>query len=181
MTDQKRNSSVATIALAAAGLLLLGACTKDDATDFCKNHYRFHADHLNSVGNLAISLAADGTLQSELSLPFASFSDLQVEPVEAFADIEELLSEPGRVYDLETERDCGATTLVDLQRDGVSMTAQYESNCGDDNKVGQLNIMLFDEVPELAELEVHITTPAVGKHFVINRQCSAAIFRFRPH
>jgi hypothetical protein len=169
------------MALAVTSLLLIAACTKDDATDFCMNHYRFHADHLNSVGELVIGLTADGRLQTELSLPFASFSDLQAEPVEAFAGIEELLSEPGRVYRLDTERDCSATTVVGVQRDGVSLNARYESSCGDDNKVGQLDIALFDEVPQLAELEVRIATPAVGKHFVINRQCSAAIFRFEQH
>lgn len=180
MTDTSGQKLLAGSILAAA-TLLLGACTTDDATDFCKNHYRFHADHLNSIGKLAINLTADGRLLTDLSLPFASFSDLQAEPVEAFAGVEQLLAEPNRVYDLETDRECGATNVLDVWRDGVSMNARYESSCGEGNKVGQLNIALFDEVPQIAELEVEIATRAVSKHFVINRQCSAPIFRFQNH
>ena len=173
--------STVTVMVVLAVLAMLSACTKDEDTDFCKNHYRFHTDHLNSVGRLIIDLSADGRLTSELSLPFASFSDVDAEPVEAFARVEQLLSDPDRVYALQTERECGAAAVVDVQRDGVSINAHYESACGEDNKVGQLDVALFGEIPELAELEVEITTAAAGKHFVINRQCSAAIFRFRPH
>jgi hypothetical protein len=90
-----------------------------------------------------------------------------------------LLSQPGRVYYLATTRACSTTKVLDQRQDGVSIQAEYESDCGDDNRIGQLDIALFDEVPDIAELEVRITTPAAGKHFVINRQCSAPIFRFQ--
>jgi hypothetical protein len=171
---------IASIALA-AGALLLGACTKDEDTDFCKNHYRFHADHLNSNGRLVIGFSVDGKLRTEVSLPNTSFATLQTDAVGAFARIERLLSEPDRVYDIETERACSTTKVLDLQQDGVSIGARYESDCGEGNRIGQLNIALFDEVPEIAELEIRVTTPAVGKHFVINRQCNAPIFRFEKH
>jgi hypothetical protein len=171
---------IASIALA-TGALLLGACTKDEDTDFCKNHYRFHADHLNSIGSLAVRFSVDGKLRTEVSLPYTSLSASQTDPAVAFTQIERLLEEPDRVYDIETVRACSTTKVLDLRQDGVSIGARYESDCGEGNRIGQLNIALFDEVPEIAELEIRVTTPAVGKHFVINRQCSAPIFRFERH
>jgi hypothetical protein len=171
---------IASIALA-TGALLLAACTKDEDTDFCKNHYRFHADHRNSIGSLVVEFSADGKLRTEVSLPNTSFAASQTDPAVAFATIERLLSEPDRVYDIDTERACSAMQVLDLRQDGVSVGAQYESDCGEGNRIGQLNIALFDAVPEIDELEIRVTTPAVGKHFVINRQCSAPIFRFEKH
>jgi hypothetical protein len=177
--DFLRHKCLAAIALAST--FLIGACTTDDATDFCKNHYRFQADHRNSIAIHNIELSAGGQMQTAVSLPFIYFADLPSGTPDRIADIEQLLSAPNRVYDLETERDCDAMKVVDVRLDSDSIHARYESNCGEGNKVGQLNIGLFNAVPEIAEFEVQITTPAVGKHFVINRQCSAAIFRFNPH
>jgi hypothetical protein len=53
----------------------------------------------------------------------------------------------------------------------------FESQCGEDNRLRQLDIALFDLLPNLDEVEVSMTTPATQKRFAINRQCDAPIFR----
>jgi len=45
------------------------ACVQDDGTDFCRDHHQFHADHIDSIGRLTITLSADGTLVQDFELP----------------------------------------------------------------------------------------------------------------
>jgi hypothetical protein len=58
-----------------------------------------------------------------------------------------------------------------------TISASFESRCGAGNKIGQVDVLIFDSSPELEEVEVLVTTPATSKHFAISRQCDAAIFR----
>ncbi len=58
-----------------------------------------------------------------------------------------------------------------------SVTAVYTAQCGSDNHLRQLNVVLFDQVAEIDEVVVVMTTPATSKQFVINRRCDKAVFR----
>ena len=142
------------------------ACTTEDGVDYCKEHYLYHSEHLDSLGTLSISMTDDGRLTSELTLP-ASFSA---------EGLDEQLQNVGSVYSLQTVRDCAAATSS-FGRQNNELIATYESQCGLDNKIGQLDVLLFDTLASLEELEVDVVTPVTQKHFAINRQCESAIFR----
>lgn len=152
----------------------MSACTKDSGTDFCKNHYRFHDSHRDTVAMLAIKLTDDGLLLSELTLPYSIYADDASDI--AIATLIQTLQQPHNVYNLQTAHDCQATS-AQLSLGADAVIARYESRCGSDNKLGQIDVALFDTVPELDEIDVLVTTPATGKRFVINRQCQKAIFR----
>ncbi len=47
----------------------------------------------------------------------------------------------------------------------------------DDGRLRQIDVLAFDLMPELDEVEVTMTTPVTRKHFVINRQCQSPVFR----
>ncbi len=53
----------------------------------------------------------------------------------------------------------------------------FEASCGLDNKIGQINVVLFDQLEALEEVVVSVTTPATSKRFGISRQCDGPIFR----
>jgi hypothetical protein len=78
---------------------------------------------------------------------------------------------------LQTENECAASSVI-LNETYNFVAASYESDCGIDNKIGQLDILLFEILAALDEVEVTVTTPVTQKRFVINRQCDSAIFRF---
>ena len=115
---------------------------------------------------LAITMVDDGTLSSILTLPASALTE----------GLGEQLENSQSVYSLQTARDCAAATTV-IRRENSKLIATYESRCGADNKIGQLDIVLFDKLPSLEELEVDVVTPVTQKHLAINRQCESAIFR----
>ena len=144
----------------------ISACTQDDEADYCRDHNLIHSEHLDSLGKLSIVMADDGLLSSELTLP----ESLSVD------GLDERLQDPGSVYTLQTARDCAVATS-DVRRQDNKLVAAYESQCGLDNKIGQLDVVLFDTLAALEELEVHVVTPVTQKRFAISRQCESAIFR----
>ena len=87
-----------------------------------------------------------------------------------------VLQDASNVYALQTAAKC-TTAEVTLQTSQDSIIAAYSSSCGADNKLGQIDVLLFESLTELAEVDVSVITPATQKHFAINRQCDSAIFR----
>lgn len=51
-----------------AAATLLGACSGEDGADYCKNHYLFHPDHLDSIAALTIDLSDNGDLSGHLTI-----------------------------------------------------------------------------------------------------------------
>ena len=146
--------------------IALSACTGEDAVDYCRDHYLLHAGHQDDLGTLAVTMADSGILSTELTLPASSLID----------GIDELLEDPQLVYTLQTNSECTAATST-VRRLDSTVVATYESRCGIDNKIGQLDIVLFDTLTSLDEIEVNVVTPATQKRFAISRQCESAIFR----
>ena len=68
--------------------------------------------------------------------------------------------------------------LPDALRTSYRDDELFNLNIEDDGRVRQIDVLAFDEFPELEELEVTMTTPATSKHFAISRQCENPIFRF---
>jgi len=146
--------------------LVMSACSGEKDVDYCKDHYLLHAEHRDELGLLAITMMDDGTLSSILTLPASALTE----------GLDEQLENSQSVYSLQTAQDCAVTTTA-IRRENNKLIATYKSNCGADNKVGQLDVVLFDTLPLLEELEVDVVTPVTRKHFAISRQCESAIFR----
>ena len=146
--------------------IVMSACTGEEEVDYCKDHYLFHAEHGDELGTLAITMVEDGTLNSILTLSASIFTE----------GLDQQLQDSQTVYSLQTERECAAATPAIRREDGY-LIATYESICGLDNKIGQLDVVLFDNLPSLEEIEVDVVTPVTQKHFAIIRQCESAVFR----
>ena len=147
--------------------LFLAACSKDEAPDFCSDHAQFHAEHVDSNAVLSIVMTADGRVDSEIRLPAATFGGDTTLAV---------LQDVSKVYALQTTVECGTAKSSLESLDGI-VIGRYTSNCGADNKLSQVDVLLFDSLPELSEVEVSVVTPVTQKQFAINRQCESAIFR----
>ncbi len=158
MTNSKMLMSLLCFALA--------ACAPEQAPEFCRNHALFHDEHLDSLASLNVTMTEEGIIRSELSIPVSVMAGVP----------SELLENSRKVYSLQTENECVAASGT-IDETYNSVAANYESNCGADNKIGQLDILLFETLAALDEVEVTVTTPVTQKHFAINRQCDSAIFR----
>ncbi len=144
----------------------LAACAPEQAPEFCRNHALYHDEHLDSLASLNVTMTEDGIIRSELSIPISVMAGM---PSELFEDSH-------KVYSLQTENECAASNVI-LNETYNSVAASYESYCGIDNQIGQLDFLLFETLAALDEVEVTVTTPVTQKHFAINRQCDSAIFR----
>ena len=156
----------------ATTMVVLSACTQQESEDFCDNHYLFHEAHLDSIGSLELTHSSAGTVQSEFSVP-TSIIDAQT-----IDRLSEILDEPDRVFSFRTGIACRMTGS-NVTSDADLIVATYEMDCGAGTRIEQVDVLLFDVIEELDEIEVHVTTPATQKRFAINRQCDSPIFRLR--
>ena len=157
---------------------MLTACVKQDSADYCNNHYLYHEPHAENVGVLNISHSEDGRVAIKFSLPKSLIGRRSESAGWSIAQIIELLSDQEKVFKLESEADCTVDVAVVRSVD-ATILASYGMDCGADTKIGQIDIPLFDVLPEIDEVEVRVTTPATTKHFAISRQCDNAIFRLQ--
>ncbi|MGI9232600.1 MAG: hypothetical protein ACR2RD_03125 [Woeseiaceae bacterium] len=148
--------------------LAVAACSTERAPEFCRNHALFHAEHAASTAVLSVTMTAHGGIETEIRLPVSTFDQGSTMAV---------LQDASKVYALQTAEECTAAE-VSLSSSNDSIVAAYSSVCGAENKLGQVDVLLFESLPELDEVDVSIVTPATQKHFAINRQCENAIFRF---
>jgi len=85
----------------------------------------------------------------------------------------------------------GMITL-DIDADGtLTKHLQLPANLGDGSdfvdfialqleggaRLRQIDVSILDQIPELEEIEVSMSTTATRKRFAINRQCESPIFR----
>ena len=150
--------------------ILIGACSKDDGVDYCKNHGVFHADHLDTVANLIIEILDDGGVMGSLSIPNVASGDA------AESELMELLRESRNLFTLQSESPC-AVSVPRVAANAESLEATFAANCGADNKLGKIDVSLFDHLSELEEVVTSVTTSATSKQFAISRQCDSPIFR----
>ena len=143
-----------------AGLVLAGitGCVQKDEPDFCKNHYDFHAEHADRSAQLSITMSENGDIHSELEVPGA-----------ALQKTASTVSDVANAYALETAQECTPAEAATVPGPDM-LRATYTSACGADNKIGQINVLLFESLPELEEVVVDVTTPATQKHFAIHGQ-----------
>lgn len=154
--------------------MLLSGCIEEEADDYCRNHYAFHAEHVSETGRLRAELSEDGLLTVNLVLP-----PMVLESMQGNALIN-ALGNPDNVYRISSASACQAAT-VSIEEGEDTIGAAYESQCGPDNRIEQLDVPLFDWIASLDEMVVDISTPATSKHFAISRQCDSAIFRLHDN
>lgn len=157
-------------------LVLLSACGKKEQTDYCKNHYLFHAEHLDTLAHLDMTLNADGLMTTQLRLPIAIFAASPPGADSRMAALVNTLSDNQDLYTLQTQNECQSAE-IQVARDGNQLNIETNAVCGAGNRLKQVDVSLLDVIPELEEIEVNVTTEATAKHFAISRQCSSAIFR----
>ena len=148
--------------------LVLAACSSKEAPEFCRDHTQFHAEHVASTVTASVSMAADGGIISEFRLPISTFGQQTTMNV---------LQDADNVYALQTATEC-TTANVKLESFQGSIIASYSSDCGAGNRLEQVDVLLFESLPIMDEVDVTVITPVTQKHFAIHRQCDSAIFRF---
>jgi hypothetical protein len=147
--------------------LALAACSKHEVPDICRNHPQFHSEHADSNGVLSIVMTDDGRIDSEVRLPEAIFGGNSTLAV---------LQDVSKVYALQTETECIAGDAILGSSEGM-IVGGYTSSCGAENRLRQVDVLLFESLPNLEEVVVSVVTSATQKTFAINRQCESAIFR----
>lgn len=145
------------LAVASVGTV---ACVQDRDADFCRDHHLIHTDHIDSIGHLTVDLTAAGRMTKELRLP-AAFTGVEL---------------TDDVFGLQADADCTAADPM-VRQTSSGLVVTFESDCGEANRLRQLDVSVFDLLPELEEIEVSMSTPVTQKRFAINRQCKNPIFR----
>lgn len=154
---------------------LIGGCAEQDSSDYCDNHYLFHESHADKIGKIDIAYSEDGLVTVALSLPHSIFSGEGESSGVSIDEVASILNDSENVFAVQAEATCTETEATVTSGAGL-LSARYELNCGAGSKIGQLDILLFEFVAALDEVEVVVQTPAARKQFAISRQCESAIF-----
>ena len=160
MIELQNSRVISRCLLVAAASLAITACVQDNGPDSCRDHYLVHAGHADSIGYLAVNLTANGRLTKELRLS------------NEFMDVE-LAND---AFGLQADADCSSSDAI-VRRTAAGLVATFESECGEGNRLRQLDVSVFGLLPGLEEIEVSVSTPVTQKRFAINRQCKSPIFR----
>ncbi len=157
---------------------LIGGCAEKDSSDYCDNHYLFHESHADKIGKLDIVYSEDGLLTAAFSLPHSIFGGEGESSGATIAEAVGILHDSENVFSVQAEATC-TETEVTVTSDAGLLSARYELNCGAGSKIGQLDILLFESLAAVDEVETVVRTPATRKKFAINRQCKSPIFRLQ--
>ena len=178
ISQRQRNISVRLF----TGILVLAtvtACTKDEATDYCKNHYVYHFEHVDQLSTLDVNVSESGLVAATLILEGELAQEYNTNRV-----LQQSLMTADNIYTIKTEGECAEPLVMhryepgsDFENWGDLAELKFESQCTAGAKINQVDVALFDTIPELDEIEATIKTPATSKYFAISRQCDGAIFR----
>ena len=157
---------------------LIGGCAEQDSSDYCDNHYLFHESHADKIGKLDIVYSEDGLVTAAFSLPHSIFGGEGESSGATIDEVVRILNDSENVFAVQTEAAC-TETEVTVTSDAGLLSARYELNCGAGSKIGQLDILLFEFIAALDEVEAVVKTPAARKQFAISRQCKSPIFRLQ--
>ena len=173
-------NGIAAIAIRLPGVIiaacLIVGCAERDSSDYCDNHYLFHESHADKIGKLDIAYSEDGLVIAMLSLPHSIFVREGESSGTTIDEIAGMLNDYENVFAVQADATCTETD-VSVRTDAGLLSARYELDCGAGTKVGQLDILLFESVAALDEVEAFVKTPAASKQFAISRQCESAISR----
>jgi hypothetical protein len=156
---------------------VLAACSQqDESNTYCEAHQQRHSSHLEIVTTVQIEHKQAGELEASIEIPHEALTEPVDHSMEhGRAELVSRLRDVDQVFEIESASTC-SEVLAQAEEINGQVSARYQFDCGADNKLNKISVVLFDNFPEIQEVEVRMTTPAVQKHFVINRQCSAAMF-----
>ena len=157
---------------------LVGGCAEQDANDYCENHYLFHESHADKTARLDIAYSEDGLVTATFSMPHSIFSEEGLSSGATMDEVAGILNDSEKVIAVQADATC-AESDVSVRSNAGLLSARYELDCGAGTKVGQLDILLFESVAALDEVQAVVKTPAASKQFAISRQCESAIFRLQ--
>lgn len=167
---------MARLLIGAVVLATVSACTKDEDTDYCKNHYVYHFEHKDQLSTLNVEVAASGMVTADLVLKSDEAREFAGNP-----GLRQALLVADNVFLIQTEGTCTDATVSQTGGaqggDTELASLSFESQCTAGEKIKQVDVRLFDTIPALDEVEATITTPATRKHFAVSRQCEGAIYR----
>jgi hypothetical protein len=158
---------------AVAVLAALGGCDRGHGTDYCKNHYAFHPNHLDTVGVLDIRVTEQGDFEARLAMPASAFGELDA----VFAA--SLLGSADNVLGLQLAGTACAPSVDNVTDSAAGFDVTLTARCGAGNKLEQVDVLLFKQLPQLEEVVVSVTTPATAKYFAVNRKCDRPVFRLK--
>ena len=151
----------------AATIAMIGGCTSDSGTDLCRDHHRFHADHAASAVKMDVRVSDENVISGTLLLP--PHIDISQDTYDKLSSYRSIIA-----VDANAQCEPGATSMESVDE---SLVVNFTVECSPDKRIRRVDVALLDKVTALEEVVVTITTPATSKHFAINRQCAAPIFR----
>jgi len=141
--------------------LLVGCGDKQEAS-FCKSHAKEHQIHQSDITQIEINYSEQGLIVAQVKVAKENVQ-------------RDVLSNMANIIDVKAVRAC-TNESVDIKEAGNYYQASYSLNCGLDNKLKKVSVLVLDNLKTVEEVEVAISTPSSSKHFVLNRQCDSPIF-----
>jgi hypothetical protein len=143
-------------------MIFVTGCNDKVHNSLCTDHKTLHQQHLDSVTTLLVQYTEGGNFTAQLSMPLAASSIA-------------LITDVSRVIQLEAQLNCQSLS-PEVDEQSKRIEARYTFACGLDNKLDKVTVKIMENFPTVEEVEVWVETPAVNKHFVLNRQCERPIF-----
>lgn len=145
-------------------VLLVSGCGGERSMEFCEQHAAEHWQHRAEVTALDMRLDQEGALNVAVAIPRGTLD---------WALAGDVLASAAHVVDAGPT--C-APLAVSVTRGEDTLSGQYRLQCEGDGPADGLIVSLFQHLDQLREVEVTMTTPAVSKHFLVNRRCERALF-----
>lgn len=142
--------------------VLVAACENDKTNPWCDEHKSIHQQHADTVTQVNIEYRETGMLTVQVDVPQSEAS-------------QQALSDITQVIDATANTECHSLP-AEINTENDRWLAEYRIDCGADNRLKQVSVVLLNNFVKVAEVEARIQTPAASKHFVLNRQCDRPIF-----
>jgi len=141
---------------------LVVGCGEKSADSFCKSHAQEHQLHQGDITLVNIDYSEQGQIVAKIKV---AKDHAQYQSLATMADI----------IEVKAVKAC-TNASVDITEQGMFYQARYSLDCGLDNKLNKVSVLVLDNFTTIDEVEVAISTPSSSKHFVLSRQCDSPIF-----